>query len=115
MLPLYLLRAMGAGDVKLMAMVGVFVGPLGALSVALLTFVAGGVLALAVATRNGALGRLFWNLKAMLFGSAVNVLSGGGASVTAPAVSVGNLPYGVAIAAGTVGYVVMSWLGVSFL
>ena len=81
MLPLYLLRAMGAGDVKLMAMVGVFVGPLGALSVALLTFVAGGVLALAVAARNGALGRLFWNLKAMLLGSAVNVLSGGGASV----------------------------------
>ena len=43
--PLYLLRAMGAGDVKLLAAVGSFLGPLGALYAALFGFVAGGVAA----------------------------------------------------------------------
>ena len=47
--PLYLLRAMGAGDVKLMMMVGAFLGPLQTLGVVVLTFAAGGVLAIAMA------------------------------------------------------------------
>ena len=48
LLPFYAIRAMGAGDVKLMGMVGVFLGPSEVLSVAV-TFMAGGVLALLVA------------------------------------------------------------------
>ena len=36
LLPFYLLRGMGAGDVKLMAVVGSFLGPLGALHAALI-------------------------------------------------------------------------------
>src|SRR5258706_16246014 len=44
-IPLYALRAMGAGDVKLMAMVGSFLGASAAFSAALLTFLAGGCLA----------------------------------------------------------------------
>ena len=39
-MPLYLIRGMGAGDVKLLAMVGVWVGPLPALTAALLTMLA---------------------------------------------------------------------------
>ena len=42
-LPLYLLRAMGAGDVKLMAMVGAFLGPVSALGAVLTALVVGGV------------------------------------------------------------------------
>jgi Flp pilus assembly protein protease CpaA len=41
LLPFYLGGGMGAGDVKLMAMVGAFLGPLGALSAVALTLVAG--------------------------------------------------------------------------
>ncbi len=47
-LPLYLRRAMAAGDVKLMAMVGAFTGPLGAVQIAWLAFLLGGLLALVV-------------------------------------------------------------------
>jgi len=55
-LPLYLLRGMAAGDVKLMAMVGAFTGPAAAGVIAMLSFIAGGVLALlmvAAAHRTG--------------------------------------------------------------
>ncbi|MBB3117011.1 prepilin peptidase [Pseudoduganella violacea] len=45
-LPLYLRGAMAAGDVKLLIMVGAFTGPLGALQIAWLAFLIGGVLAL---------------------------------------------------------------------
>jgi prepilin peptidase CpaA len=114
-LPLYALRAMGAGDVKLMGMVGAFVGPGGAVAAVLLACVAGGVLALAVALRNGQLGRLFWNLRLMLTGSLVGSVSGGRMEVVSPAVSVGKLAYGVAIATGTVAYVLMARLGVALV
>jgi Flp pilus assembly protein protease CpaA len=45
-LPLYAVGGMAAGDVKLLAMAGSFVGPWQALQVALLSAMAGGVLAL---------------------------------------------------------------------
>jgi prepilin peptidase CpaA len=113
LIPMYVLRAMGAGDVKMMGMVGAFVGPTGVLAVALLTFLAGGVLALAYALRKGAVLQMFQNVKEMLFGAVVNVAAGGPAHVDAPAVSVGRLPYGLAIAVGTLGYLGMSLCGMS--
>ena len=45
--PLYLMRGMAAGDVKLMGMAGIFLGAEGAVRASLYAFVAGGVLALA--------------------------------------------------------------------
>ena len=57
MLPGYLLGATGAGDVKLMAAVGAFVGPEGALWAFLYTAIAGGVIALLVAVMRGRLQR----------------------------------------------------------
>lgn len=45
-LPFYVLSAMGAGDIKLMSVVGAFVGVKGVLLCALFTALTGGVLAL---------------------------------------------------------------------
>ena len=47
LLPIYSLGAMGAGDVKLLAVAGAFLGPEGALVAGLITFVAGAVIGLA--------------------------------------------------------------------
>ncbi len=52
-LPLYMIRAMGAGDVKFMAAVGAFVGPENWLGVFLVTAILGGVASLClIAARN---------------------------------------------------------------
>ncbi len=115
LLPLYILRATGAGDVKLMAMVGAYLGPWGVASAALLSFLAGGVLALAVVLARGALGQLFANLRTMLFGTLLNAMTTGKTTITAPAASVGKLPYGVAIAIGTFAYAVMVQRGIALL
>jgi prepilin peptidase CpaA len=63
-LPGWLLRTMGAGDVKLFAAAGAWLGPLGALNAALFAAVAGGVLALIwMLTVRGAAGtnRTLWS------------------------------------------------------
>jgi prepilin peptidase CpaA len=46
LLPFYLLRAMGAGDVKLLAAMGTLLGPQWALVAGIYTLIAGGVLAM---------------------------------------------------------------------
>jgi prepilin peptidase CpaA len=51
--PLYAVKGMGAGDVKLLAAIGSWLGPAGALWTALYGAIAGGVLALAVALMRG--------------------------------------------------------------
>ena len=62
MLPLYAMRLMGAGDVKLMAMGGAFAGSLQAvLWMVLYTFLAGGALVIIYATYGRVWGRLFSN------------------------------------------------------
>jgi len=55
MMPGHLIGATGAGDVKLMAVIGILVGPSVVLKAFLYTAVAGGVFALAVAVRRGML------------------------------------------------------------
>lgn len=111
LLPLYWLRVMGAGDAKLMAMVGAFIGPQGVLGALLAAFLAGGVMALALALRAGALGRLLQNLRLMLIEGMVKVSAGQAPVMDGPPVSVGKLPYSVAIAAGTLGYLAWQRMG----
>ncbi len=107
LLPMYLLRALGAGDVKLMAMVGAFVGPEAVLGAAVATLVAGGVLALGAALRGQVVGLMLRNVRTLLTSSVVLLGSGGSPQVPAVAQSAGKLPYAVAIAAGTAGY--LAW------
>ncbi|HTM35097.1 MAG TPA: prepilin peptidase [Vicinamibacterales bacterium] len=65
--PFFALGAMGAGDVKLMAALGAWLGWYGAINVALFGAVAGGVLAIIVSLWHGYLGTALANLKRLFF------------------------------------------------
>lgn len=99
-LVLYLLRTMGAGDVKLMAAVGAFAGWPKIVEIALYSAIAGGIFALIVAVLKGRLRKTLSNLLDLVrFHSAV------GAEVH-PTLNLENpealrFAYGVAIFAGT--------------
>jgi prepilin peptidase CpaA len=105
MLPMYAIRAMGAGDVKLMAMIGAFLG-LKATFVALVFCVlAGGIAALAFALHKGVLGRMLANTGDVLRGLVWSAVASGKPQMQqGRAASVGRLAYGISIAAGTTIY-----------
>lgn len=99
-LPLYLLRATGAGDVKLMAALGAFVGPVDVVSLALSVLVAGGALAVVrmLQKRNS---RLVLNNVMVALGHAGQ----GGTSQFDPSTqSLDRMPYALAFAAGLMAY-----------
>ena len=104
LMPIYLLRAMGAGDVKLMAMVGAFLGPADVVGVVVATFLAGGVMALVVAVLGKQLMALLQNIKLMLFGGLIKMQAGELPVMNDLPVSVAKLPYAVAITVGTLAY-----------
>jgi len=106
LLPIYLLRAMGAGDVKLMGMVGTFLGPGDLIGALIATFIAGGVMALVVALWSRQLMNMLQNIKLMLFGSLLKMNAGQLPVMNDLPVSVAKLPYAVAIMLGTLGYLV---------
>ena len=112
MLPLYAMGVMGAGDVKLMAMVGAFLGPYHALLAVLFTFMAGGMAALVFAIHRRRLLHMLANVKAAAEGMAVSGIAGMRPTGTIPAAqSIGKLPYGICIGAGTVVQVLAHQLG----
>lgn len=108
LLPMYALGAMGAGDVKLMAVIGTFLGPLEVLGAGLSSVLAGGLLALLVALCQGSLRKVTGNVKVMVLGSVLRGMSGGSARIDAPLAATGQLPYAVAIASGTVAYLLLT-------
>jgi prepilin peptidase CpaA len=111
LMPLYLLRACGAGDVKLMAMVGAFVGPMGGLSAVLATLLAGGVLSLVFMLFHGVAAQTLTNVRAILVTWHASLTTGHGGAVPPPMqATAARLPYGVAIACGTVA--TLLWRGV---
>lgn len=106
-LPLYALHAMGAGDVKLVAMAGSFLDAGSAIGVVLTTLLVGGVLSIVVALRNGVLRQAISNIHTQLTLTMFKKLSGGNAQLVQLPSSVGNLPYAVAIAIGTLIHVIL--------
>jgi prepilin peptidase CpaA len=99
-LVLYLLRTMGAGDVKLMAAIGAFAGPIGAVEIALYSAIAGGVIALAVAVFKGRMKQTLENVVHLVRFHAVM------GAETHPTVNLENpealrFAYGAAIFVGT--------------
>jgi len=112
MLPMYALRVMGAGDVKLMAMAGAFLGLGQVVQAVLCVFVAGGVLAVGYSLWRRAMGQMTANVIDIVQSMAFMAVAGhrpvgalGGRS------SVGSLPYGVSICGGTVAWLVVKHLG----
>lgn len=101
LLPIYALGAMGAGDVKLMAMVGAFLGPEQIFGAALLSLLSGGVLALAVSMWTGTLLKMLRNTYALLLHALVRGLVGAGPRLDQPAAPTGKLAYAIAIMSGT--------------
>jgi prepilin peptidase CpaA len=98
---LYLLRTVGAGDVKLAAATGLFVGHPDMLWVNLLILLAGGLLAIAWALFSGQLGQTLHNLSTGLTQLWLSRQHGPGAERTAFPVSATRVPYALAIGAGT--------------
>jgi prepilin peptidase CpaA len=111
LLPMYLLRVMGAGDVKLMAMVGAFVGLSHIVPAVLFAFMVGGVAAIFYVVANRRLVRFAINLKNILTGAVFSAAAGLPMTGMAEGASVGKLPYGVSIGAGTILYLAVRQLG----
>jgi prepilin peptidase CpaA len=65
-LPFFLLGGMGAGDVKLLAALGAWLGPREALWLAIYASLAGGVVALLIALGHGYLGTALRNVRGLL-------------------------------------------------
>lgn len=101
LMPLYLLRACGAGDVKLMAMVGSFIGAPAVLTTALYTLIAGGLLSLAFMLGRGVAAQTLANVRFMLTHWMVNARTGQGVRLEPLQHTAARLPYAVAISLGT--------------
>ncbi|MFL6674040.1 MAG: prepilin peptidase [Massilia sp.] len=105
MLPMYAIGVMGAGDVKLMAMVGAFLGVSGTVHALLFCVVTGGIAALAYALHKQVAARMLANVGAVMHGMLWSTLAGGKPQ-PGSIQSVGKLAYGISIAVGTASYLV---------
>ncbi len=101
LMPLYLVRACGAGDVKLMAMVGAFTGAATVLHAALYTLILGGVLSLVFMVVQGVSAQVLANVRFLLTDWMLKLRSGQSAPLPAMAVTAARLPYALAIASGS--------------
>jgi prepilin peptidase CpaA len=100
-LPLYLTGAMAAGDVKLVATVGAFCGPVLTFQIGLATYCCGGVLGLAIVLARGKGRAAAVNLSALLRPLWLRMLGIPAVVEPLPSPSVGSMPYALAIALGT--------------
>lgn len=111
LMPGYLLRVTGAGDVKLLAMAGAFLGPFATLKATLLVFIVGGVMALAWTAWRRSLPLLLRNTQTIALSAVlpgVPLWRPGAGHATA-----GRLPYGISISLGTITFVVLRQLGLA--
>ena len=105
----YAVRAMGAGDVKIMAAIGAFIGPSRAVVVLLATAICGGVLAIVYALYRRRMLSTLKNMGTVLrFHAWAGVQSHPEFNLDNPAAL--RMPYGLAIALGTLyGFVAILW------
>jgi prepilin peptidase CpaA len=101
LMPLYLVRATGAGDVKLMAMVGAFIGAPTVCVATLYTLFAGGLLSLVCMLGCGVVAETLANVRFILTDWALRVSTGRAVRLAPLQTTAARLPYAVAIAVGT--------------
>jgi prepilin peptidase CpaA len=94
----FMLGAMGAGDVKLMAAVGAWLGWPSAIAAVLYVTVLGGLVSLGAAAAHGSLLQLFRNIYWFFVGL---ILPGGKAQAAVAHSAAPPIPYGVSIALGS--------------
>jgi prepilin peptidase CpaA len=97
-IPLFLVGALGGGDVKLLGAVGAFMGPERLAGAGLLIGLVGGVIALMDAIRRGTLRRVLMNTLHLVIGWISPGRSDLPTTLTSP--SAMTIPYGVPIALG---------------
>jgi prepilin peptidase CpaA len=97
--PFFLLRGMGAGDVKLLAALGAWIGPASLLSLTFYTAISGGVMALVLVMWRRKLAATFENLWLLLCHFRVAGLKPM-SELSLENKSALSLPYGLPIAAG---------------
>jgi len=107
--PLFALRAMGAGDAKLMGAVGAMTGPMNWLGIMILTSIFGGVLAIVLVLAKGRVRHTLANLRLILTSWRFRHLP---YQVT-PELDVGSekalrLPHAVSIFLGTLSFLVVA-------
>lgn len=99
-LPLYVLRGMAAGDVKLMTTVGLFLGPSETMYACILAWCVGGVMALIIILFTRSWSAAYANLRDLLRPILLR-LEPAAPGTAPPRASVGSMPYGLAIALST--------------
>ena len=105
-LPFYALGGMGAGDVKLLAAIGAWLGPLATFHTALYAGIAGGVFAVVVAVMRGCMRQTIANVRLLIVHWRVAGLTAE-PLLTLETSASPKLPYALPIFAGTV---VTLWL-----
>lgn len=114
LLPVYVLRVMGAGDVKLMAMVGAFVGFPDILHAVLFSLIVGGIAAVGFALHRRAFRKMSENVFDIVQSMAFAAMVG---NRPTPALSgrasIGKLPYGVSVAVGTIAWLAARLFGIA--
>jgi prepilin peptidase CpaA len=110
LLPLYLIGGMGAGDVKLYAGVGAWVGPAVVLPAFVVSTVVGGVMAIAMVAWSGEYVR-HWAMFQTIGHEILTIRNPAKLSAIAaerkPTMTL--LPYGIPLAVGSIGY--FAWTG----
>jgi prepilin peptidase CpaA len=107
-LPLYLLSALGAGDVKLMAAIGAIAGPRDWFYIFLATCLAGGVLGFCVAVAKRRLNETLLNTSSL----ASSLIHFRAPRMATPSLSLADpkalkLPHGFSIAVGAIAFLLM--------
>ena len=97
--PLFALRGLGGGDVKLFAAAGAFLGPMGFIAALLASAIIGGLLAVVLAIRRGVLLAVVLDMKDLAVNAATLGRVGERKTLDTPGAL--TIPYGAAIALGS--------------
>ena len=113
LIPLYAIGGMGAGDVKLLAGIGAWIGPMPTVGAFVTSAMVGAVIAVVMVVRSGNIAR-HWAMFQTILDEIVKIRDPGKLSEIAAArkPTMMLLPYGIPIAIGSIGY--FAWSGMLF-